>query len=52
MLEKRRSYQQLMRDDMVAAVQLFSERNVIAFMSDHHLGRFMAAEVFVLEPLD
>ena len=51
-LDKRRRYQQLMRDDMVAAVQLLSERKVIAFMSDHHLGRDLAAEVFVLESLD
>ena len=50
-LEKRRAYQQMMRDDMTAAVQTLSERNVIAFMSDHHLPRDMAAEVFVLEPL-
>jgi len=50
-LDKRRAGQQVMRDDMIAAVQLLSERTVIAFMSDHHLGRDMAAEVFVLEPL-
>ena len=50
-LEKRRAHQQMMRDDMTAAVQMLSERNVIAFMSDHHLPRDMAAEVFVLEPL-
>ena len=49
-LDKRRSYQQLMRDDMVDAVELLSARTVIAFMSDHHLGRDMAVEVFVLEP--
>ena len=50
-LTKRRNYQQMMRDDMIAAVQVLSERTVIAFMSDHHLGRDMAAEVFVLEPV-
>ncbi len=50
-LTKRRNYHAMMRDDMVAAVQTLSERTVIAFMSDHHLGRDMAAEVFVLEPL-
>jgi hypothetical protein len=41
-----------MRDDMVAAVQILSERTVIAFLSDHHLDSDLAAEVFVLEPLD
>ena len=39
-----------MRDDLVAAVELLTERNVIAFMSTNHLDPDMGAEIFVLEP--
>jgi uncharacterized protein YbcI len=49
-LRTRQEFQQLMRDDMVAAVEGLTERKVIAFMSENHIDPDMAAEIFVLEP--
>jgi uncharacterized protein YbcI len=48
-LETRKRHQNTMREDFVAAVQILTERNVIAFMSTNHLEPDMAAELFVLE---
>ncbi len=39
-----------MRDDIVAAVEEFTGRSVIAFMSDTHIDPDLACEVLVLEP--
>jgi uncharacterized protein YbcI len=49
-LQTRQAFQQLMRDDLVAAVEGLTERKVIAFMSENHVDPDMAAEIFVLEP--
>lgn len=49
-LETRKRHQNTMREDFVAAVQMLTERKVIAFMSTNHLEPDMAAELFVLEP--
>ena len=48
----RRRYQQVMRDELVAAVEEESGRKVIAFMSDNHIEPDVAAEIFVLERED
>jgi uncharacterized protein YbcI len=47
-IDMRRTFQQTMREDLVAAVQTLTERNVIAFMSDSHLEPDYAVELFVL----
>jgi uncharacterized protein YbcI len=47
----RRKVQQTMRDDLEAAVERVTGRQVIAFMSDSHLDPDVSAETFVLEPL-
>jgi uncharacterized protein YbcI len=49
-LQTRQAFQQLMREDMVAAVEGLMDRKVIAFMSENHIDPDMAAEIFVLEP--
>src|SRR4051812_47256619 len=49
-VEMRRSFQQTMREDLSAAVELLTERKVIAFMSDSQLEPDYSVEVFVLAP--
>ena len=49
-LDMRHRFQQAMREDLVAAVEINTERKVIAFMSGNHIDPDMAAEIFVLEP--
>jgi len=48
--EMRRQFQSTMRDDLVAAVEMLTERKVIAFMSDNHIDPDVAIEAFVLAP--
>ena len=50
-VEMRRSFQQTMRKDLIAAVEMITERKVIAFMSDSQLEPDFSIEVFVLAPL-
>ncbi len=50
-VEMRRSFQQTMREDLSAAVEMLTERKVIAFMSDSQLEPDYSVEVFVLEPV-
>jgi len=50
-VEMRRSFQQTMREDLTAAVEMLTERKVIAFMSDSQLEPDYSVEVFVLAPL-
>jgi uncharacterized protein YbcI len=50
-LEQRRAYQRLMRDDAIAAVEGLTGRSVIAFVSENHISPDLAIETFVLEPL-
>lgn len=49
-LETRKRYQRIMRDDLVAAVARFAGREVVAFMSDNHIDPDVAVEAFLLEP--
>jgi uncharacterized protein YbcI len=51
-LETRHRFQTTMRADLVGAVERLSHRHVIAFMSTNHTDPDMAAEIFVLEPLN
>ena len=49
-LRARRSYQQLMRSDLVAVVERQTGRRVHAFFSDNQIGPDYAVEFFVLDP--
>ena len=49
-LETRSRFQKTMRDDLVGAVELLTDRKVSAFMSANHIEPDMGAEIFVLEP--
>jgi uncharacterized protein YbcI len=49
-LNLRREFQRTMREDLIAAVEMLTQRKVIAFMSDNHVAPDMAVESFVLEP--
>jgi uncharacterized protein YbcI len=48
-VDMRRSFQQTMRGELSAAVEMLTERRVIAFMSDSQLEPDYSAEIFVLE---
>lgn len=50
-LDTRRAYQSVMREDLVALVEQNIHRKVVAFMSDNHMDPDVAVEFFVLEPL-
>ena len=49
-LTTRHLFQTTMADDLVAAVEMLTERKVAAFMSANHVDPDMAGELFVLEP--
>jgi len=49
-LKTRHLFQTTMADDLVAAVEMLTERKVVAFMSANHVDPDMAGELFVLEP--
>jgi uncharacterized protein YbcI len=49
-LEVRRRFQATMRDDLVAAVEDLTGREVAVFMSENHVDPDVALETFVLEP--
>ncbi len=48
-IEHRRAFQRLMRDDAVQAVEEVMGKRVVAFLSDHHLDPDVAVETFLLE---
>jgi uncharacterized protein YbcI len=48
-LEMRRSFQDAMRDDLVAEVERVTGRKVLAFMSSNHLDPDHAIESYVLD---
>jgi len=48
--EMRRAFQRAMRADLCAAIEMITERQVIAFFSDNHIDPDMAVEAFVLAP--
>jgi uncharacterized protein YbcI len=45
----RHALQQVMGDEMAAAVETFTQRKVVAFMSANHIEPDLAAELFVLD---
>lgn len=45
----RRRFQRTMKEDLVAAVEENTGREVVAFLSDHHIDPDIAVEVFVLK---
>jgi uncharacterized protein YbcI len=49
-LELRRTFQETMREDLVATVEELTGREVAAFMSSNHIDPDVAIETFVLEP--
>lgn len=51
-LELRHHYQLVMRDELVGMVERQLDRKVVAFMSQNHINPDLAAEIFVLEPVD
>lgn len=48
-IEHRRAFQRLMRDDAVQAVEEVMGKRVVAFLSDNHLDPDVAVETFLLE---
>jgi uncharacterized protein YbcI len=49
-IEMRRAFQRAMQDDLCAAVEQITGRQVIAFFSDNHIDPDMAVEGFALAP--
>jgi uncharacterized protein YbcI len=49
-LAMRRSFQEVMREELVALVESHVHRKVIAFLSDNHFNPDVAVEFFLLEP--
>ena len=49
-MEVRQQFQQAMSEELIAAIEILTERKVIAFMSTNHLQPDMGAELFVLQP--
>jgi uncharacterized protein YbcI len=50
--EIRHEFQSTMREDLIDVVETALGRKVVAFMSANHLDPDLAAEVFVLAPID
>jgi uncharacterized protein YbcI len=51
-IELRGEFQNAMRGELVDAVEGLTGRNVTAFMSANHIDPDLAAEIFVLGPVD
>jgi uncharacterized protein YbcI len=49
-LRTRKTFQNTMREDLVAGIEHLTGRKVRAFFSDNHIDPDMALESFVLEP--
>jgi uncharacterized protein YbcI len=49
--ETRSAFQVAMQHKLIAAVERLSGRDVLTFMSDHHVGPDMEIELFMLEPV-
>ena len=49
-LQTRAEFQDAMGDDLVAAVERISEREVLAYMSANHIDPDLGIEAFVMEP--
>src|SRR3954470_7887579 len=50
-LDVRRRWQAVMREEVSREIEELTGRKVIGFMSDNHIDPDLAVEVFVLEPL-
>ena len=50
--ETRSAFQQAMQHKFIAAVEELSGREVLAFISNHHVGPDIEIELFMLKPLD
>jgi len=50
-LDLRRRWQRVMKEEMSRQIEELTGRKVIGFMSDNHIDPDLAVEVFVLEPL-
>ena len=50
-LDLRRRWQSVMKNDVSREIEELTGRKVIGFMSDNHIDPDLAVEVFVLEPL-
>jgi uncharacterized protein YbcI len=50
-LDLRRRWQRVMKDQISREIEQLTGRKVIGFMSDNHIDPDLAVEVFVLEPL-
>jgi uncharacterized protein YbcI len=48
--ETRNAFQNTMQDKFISAVERLSGRNVMAFISNHHVGPDMEIELFLLVP--
>jgi uncharacterized protein YbcI len=49
-LDLRRRWQAVMKNDLSREIEKLTGRKVIGFMSDNHIDPDLAVEVFVLEP--
>jgi len=49
-IDMRRRVQHTMKRDLVAAIEDNTGREVLAFLSDHHIDPDIAVEVFILKP--
>ncbi len=49
-LDMRRRVQGTMKRDLIAAIEQNTGREVLAFLSDHHIDPDIAVEVFILKP--
>jgi len=50
-LDLRRRWQRVMKEEISREIEQLTGRKVIGFMSDNHIDPDLAVEVFVLEPL-
>jgi Na+-translocating membrane potential-generating system (MpsC) len=50
-LDLRRRWQRIMKNDVSREIEELTGRKVIGFMSDNHIDPDLAVEVFVLKPL-
>lgn len=48
-IDMRHRFQRTMKEDLIAAVEENTGREVLAFLSDHHIDPDIAVEVFILK---
>ena len=52
MLETRSAFQNAMQHKLIATIEDLSGRDVLAFISNHHVGPDIEIELFVLRPVE